>query len=224
MVEMHLLRVNEDFREDPIFALGVITTFDRFMEGYTPTEDRAAIFSAICRAQDADPSKYRQDGDRLKQLAESKSLDDLLEWINQSTTSGGDDLQWHLRNIAQNEKFKYSRLFGIGLLTALELADADILKDETRLKEILHNLSESLHLPENKLLQDVELYRSNLEKMVQTQEAMADMLAAERKRRQQAEEEKAAKAESDAGETSAESASSDTEAAADTESESASES
>ena len=39
MVEMHLLDVNADFKYDPIYALGVVTTFDRFMEGYKPSED-----------------------------------------------------------------------------------------------------------------------------------------------------------------------------------------
>ncbi len=39
MVEMHLLSVNADFRYDPIYALGVVTTFDRFMLGYRPDTD-----------------------------------------------------------------------------------------------------------------------------------------------------------------------------------------
>jgi photosystem II biogenesis protein Psp29 len=191
MVEMHLLRVNEDFREDPIFALGVVTTFDCFMEGYTPEADRKAIFEAICRAQDADPVQYRQDAERMKQFAESKSLDELLALMTESTTAGGNDLEGQLLSLAQNEKFKYSRLFGVGLLTSLELADAEALKDEARFKEILHTLSESLKLPENKVLQDIEIYRANLERMVQTQQAIADNIAADRKRREQAEAAKA---------------------------------
>ena len=52
MVEIHLLRVNQDFRYDPIFALGVVNTFDRFMEGYEPATDRDSIFNALCRAEE----------------------------------------------------------------------------------------------------------------------------------------------------------------------------
>lgn len=191
MVEMHLLRVNEDFKEDPIFALGVITTYDRFMETYTPEKDQVAIFEAICRAQEADPKNYRKEAERLKTFVASKSFDELMAWLTDSTESGGDDLQGQIHNIAQNEKFKYSRLFGIGLLASLEIADAEILKDEGRLKEALHTISEALKLPENKMMQDVEVYRANLEKMVQTQQAIADNIAADRKRREQAAVEKA---------------------------------
>ncbi len=194
MVEMHLLRVNEDFREDPIFALGVVTTYDNFMEGYTPAEDRKTIFEAICRAQDADPDKYRQDAEQMKQFAQSQSLDQLLALMTTSDAPTGDDIPGKLRALAQNNKFKYSRLFGIGLLQSLELAEEEALKDETRRTEILHTLSEALHLPESKVTQDIELYRANLEKMVQTQQAIADNIAADRKRRDQAEAEKAEKA------------------------------
>lgn len=195
---MHLLRVNEDFREDPIFALGVVTTYDSFMEGYTPEEDRKTIFDAICRAQDADPTKYHQDAEQMKQFAESKSLDELVALLTASTPSGGNDLQGQLSALNQNEKFKYSRLFGVGLLTSLQLADAEVVKDDDRFKEILHTLSESLKLPENKVLQDIELYRSNLDKIVQTQQAIADNIAADRKRRAQAEAEKAEAAKAEA--------------------------
>ncbi|MFM6203351.1 MAG: photosystem II biogenesis protein Psp29, partial [Dolichospermum sp.] len=48
MVEMHLLSVNVDFSYDAIYALGVVTTFDRFMEGYQPEQDQESIFQAIC--------------------------------------------------------------------------------------------------------------------------------------------------------------------------------
>ncbi|MER3587246.1 MAG: photosystem II biogenesis protein Psp29, partial [Mastigocladus sp. ERB_26_1] len=44
MVEMHLLAVNVDFSYNPIFALGVVTSFDRFMQGYQPESDRESIF------------------------------------------------------------------------------------------------------------------------------------------------------------------------------------
>jgi hypothetical protein len=42
-----------------------------------------------------------------------------------------------------------------------------------------------LHVSEDKLNKDLELYRSNLEKIEQALITMADMLSAERKKRQQ---------------------------------------
>lgn len=184
MVEMHLLRVNEDFRYDPIFALGVTTSFDRFMDGYQPENDKDAIFSAICKAQEADPVQMQKDGQRLTELAQSKSAQEMLEWITQAANSGGDELQWQLRNIAQNPKFKYSRLFAIGLFTLLELSEGKITQDEESLAEFLPNICTVLNISEGKLQKDLEIYRGNLDKIAQVRQAMDDILEAQKKRRE----------------------------------------
>ena len=198
LVEVHLLNVNEDFRYDPIFALGVTTTFDRFMDGYQPQQDQGSIFMALCQAQEMDPQKLRRDSQHLQELAQSKSAPELVEWITQAAESGGDEIQWQLRTIAQNTKFKYSRLFAIGLYTLLELADADWVKEDTQLTETLQQLGTSLNLTENKLQKDLELYRSNLDKIVQARQTMEDILQAGRHRQQQREAERQAKAEAQA--------------------------
>ena len=190
MIEMHLLRVNEDFRYDPIFALGVVTTFDRFMEGYQPPQDQMSIFNALCQAEEVTPETLRQDSQHLLDLSQSKSADELVNWINQSAVSGGDEVQQQLLAIAQNPRFKYSRLFAIGLFTLLEHADASIVKDEARLNAALHQICEVLGLSESKVDKDLELYRSNLTKIVQARQTMADIQEAERKRRLKSKEEK----------------------------------
>lgn len=183
MVEMHLLRVNEDFRYDPIFALGVTTSFDRFMDGYQPENDKDTIFSALCKAQEADPVQMQKDGQRLTELAQSKSAQEMLDWITQAANSGGDELQWQLRNIAQNPKFKYSRLFAIGLFTLLELSEGNITQDEESLAEFLPNICTVLNISESKLQKDLEIYRGNLDKIAQVRQAMDDILEAQKKRR-----------------------------------------
>ncbi len=189
MVEMHLLAVNVDFRYDPIFALGVVSSFDQFMQGYRPESDRDSIFHALCHAVGSESSQYRRDAEQLRGLAQNLSISDLITWLNQPKdtpggTPNGDELRQHLHSIATNPQFKYSRLFAIGLYTLLELADPEAAKDETRRTEALKQLCTTLHLPEDKLQKDLELYRSNLEKMVQVQAVLQDALLADRKKRE----------------------------------------
>lgn len=189
IVEMHLLSVNVDFRYDPVYALGVVTSFDRFMQAYQPSKDQASIFEALCRAVEADPDRFRQDADRLRHLAKSLSADELLNWLCfQSYREDVADLQQCLRAIAENPRFKYSRLFAIGIFSLLEEADPDLTKDETRLASALEKIGTTLNVPVDKFQRDLELYRSNLEKMQQAQAVMEDAIAAERKRRQQREQ------------------------------------
>ena len=193
MVEMHLLSVNADFSYNPIYGLGVVTSFERFMEGYQPERDKDSIFKALCQAVEDDPQRYQQDAEQLSALAKSLSAKELIAWLSGTThIEGADDLQEPLQVIANNPNFKYSRLFAIGLFTLLEITDPELVKDEKQRVEALKTISAALHLSEDKLNKDLELYRANLEKMAQALITMVDMLAAERKKRQQRAQERGA--------------------------------
>jgi len=185
MVEMHLLDVNADFNYDPIYALGVVTTFDRFMEGYKPDEDKESIYDALIKSVEQDPQKYRQDAQRLQELAKNLSGKDVVNNLSQKRLGNDSDLQTLLESIANNSSFKYSRLFAIGLYTLLETSDPEMVKDEKARNEALKTIASSLNLSEDKLTKDLDLYRSNLDKMAQAAIVMADMIAADRKRREQ---------------------------------------
>ncbi|MEC4813610.1 MAG: photosystem II biogenesis protein Psp29 [Scytonema sp. PMC 1069.18] len=186
MVEMHLLSVNVDFKYDPVYGLGVVTTFDRFMQGYQPERDKDSIFDALLQALEENPERYKQDAQRLQNLAKSSSTTELIAWLSQESHLDRDaDLHSSLQAIANNPKFKYNRLFAIGLYSLLELSDPELVKDEKKRVEALKKIANGLHLSDDKLEKDLELYRSNINKMEQALIVMSDLLSAERKRREQ---------------------------------------
>jgi photosystem II biogenesis protein Psp29 len=186
IVEMHLLSVNADFRYDPIYGLGVVTAFDRFMQGYRPEADKPSIFNALCQSVQEDPGKYRHDAERLEELTAASNVNDFLVQVKQLADFAGDsELLQHLKPIAANPKFKYSRLFAIGLYTLLEKMDDTLIKDEQRRNQALQTLSEGLNLSADKLQKDLELYRSNLDKMAQAQIVLEDILKADRKKKEE---------------------------------------
>lgn len=193
MVEMHLLSVNADFNYNPIYALGVVTSFERFMQGYQPERDKEPIFNALCQSVEDDPQRYRQDAERLGALAKSLPVKELMAWLSGAThLDGTGDLLEQIQAITNNPSFKYSRLFAIGVFTLLELADSELVKDEKQRVEAVKQMSAILHVSEDKLNKDLELYRANLEKMEQALITMADMLSADRKKRQQRNQDRAA--------------------------------
>ncbi|NJK41081.1 MAG: photosystem II biogenesis protein Psp29 [Acaryochloridaceae cyanobacterium SU_2_1] len=184
MVEIHLLRVNEDFRYDPVFALGMVTAFDRFMVGYQPEADISSIFNALCIAEEIDPKQLRRDSEQLRGVADSKTPQELLDWLTEATHSGGDEMQWQFRTVSQNPKFKYSRLFAIGLFTLWEVAEGQNTSTSPTLEDFLVAAGAALNLVDNKLQKDWEIYRANLDKVAQARQTMDDILGAQRKRRQ----------------------------------------
>lgn len=186
MVEMHLLAVNVDFKYDPIYALGVVTAFDRFMQGYIPEADKTSIFTALIVSQQGDPHQYRADAKGVEDIAANESLKDLTQRIKEAQESPGNDLlQSCFHGIANNPKFKYSRLFAIGLYTLVETSDPAVVADSEGLQGVLNSWSEALNLPQDKLVKDLDLYRSNLEKVAQARLMVDEMTQAERKKREQ---------------------------------------
>jgi photosystem II biogenesis protein Psp29 len=194
IVEMHLLLVNDDFNYDSIYALGVVSSFDRFMANYRPEDDQAPIFAALCQAVDSSVEKYRQDAVAITTAASQLGNQDILSQLASLTDSTATDaLSQTIKAVSSNPKFKYSRLFGIGLFTLIEGTAADQLTTEEGRKEAIEKLSTALHLPAEKLGKDLDSYRSNLTKLAQMEAAMADVLEASRKKREQREQEKLAK-------------------------------
>lgn len=185
MVEMHLLSVNADFHYDPIYGLGVVTAFDRFMQGYRPEADKDSIFNALCQALQEDAQKYRQDAEQLRSEATSMTADSFLSQAKQLEGASGGLLFDTLRSVASREKFKYSRLFAIGLYTLLELLDPSLVKDEARRNQALKTLSDVLKFSDDKVQKDLELYRGNLDKITQAQIVMEDILKADRKKKEE---------------------------------------
>ncbi|ELS01070.1 photosystem II biogenesis protein Psp29 [Xenococcus sp. PCC 7305] len=191
LVEMHLLSVNADFKSDPIFYLGVVSCFERLMQGYQPDQDKGAIFNALCRAVDGDPESYRAQAGNLLAIAKEKSGEELIAWLGEPTAiAGAENIAETIKSIAANANFKYSRPFGIGLYTLLEEADAKLLEDSDKRNEIFENIAKTLSLPGDKMKKDLELYRSNLEKMEQVLKAIEDALQASRKQREKRAQEK----------------------------------
>jgi photosystem II biogenesis protein Psp29 len=193
IVEMHLLLVNQDFVYDPIYALGVVSSYDRFMANYRPENDKERIFAALCQAVGSSAEQYRRDADAIKAAsAQLGGADALTQLLDLAASHGTDTLSQSLQAVSNNSQFKYSRLFGIGLFTLLEGAAEQLASEEGR-KEAVEKLSTALHLPAEKLEKDLDSYRSNLTKLAQMEAAMADVLEAGRKKREQREQEKAAK-------------------------------
>lgn len=186
MVEMHLLVVNINFVYDPIYALGVVASFDRFMEGYQPQDDQNSIFNSLCTAVKANPQQYRQDAEHVLAAVSSLSIQDLINALTGETAKlVGDDLSQILAPLYDRPSFKYTRLFSIGLFTLIEKVDAEFVKNQEQFTEALSKISAALALPFERLKKDLELYQSNLNKLGQARVILAEAVESERKKREQ---------------------------------------
>ncbi len=185
LVEIHLLKVNQTFSYDAIFALGVVTTFDRFTAGYRPETDRFAVFHALCSALQFESDRIRQDANMLTELAQRSpsEVKSLLTSLDAGISL--EPLSSQLQAIASKEKFKYSRLLGVGLYALLEIVDPEAIADNSKREALIKTVGDILKFGSDRLLKDIDLYRSNLDKIEQARQMIADMVEAERKKRGQ---------------------------------------
>jgi photosystem II biogenesis protein Psp29 len=194
LVEMHLLSVNSDFKPDPIYFLGIVTSFERLMEGYQPDSDREKIFDALCTSTDGDPQNYKSQAGTLLSLAKDKSIDDLVNWFgNPSAENDAGYIIEPIKAIASNDNFKYSRLFAIGIYTLLEECDREVAQNQEKCNATVDRIAENLHISSEKMKKDLDIYRGSLEKMEQLLKVIEDVLEASRKQREKREQEKLAK-------------------------------
>jgi len=187
LVEIHLLKVNQTFVYDSIFALGLVTTFDRFTMGYKPETDRFAVFHALCSALQFDSDRIRQDATTLSDLA-TRSPNDIKPLLTALDSGLSlEPLSEQLQTIAHKENFKYSRLLGVGLYALLEISNPDEIVDNAKREEVIKLVGETMKFGGDRLLKDIDLYRTNLDKIEQGRQMIADMVDAERKKRAQKE-------------------------------------
>ncbi|WP_126386981.1 photosystem II biogenesis protein Psp29 [Pseudanabaena sp. ABRG5-3] len=187
LVEVHLLKVNQTFVYDSIFALGLVTTFDRFTVGYKPETDRFAVFHALCSALQFDSDRVRQDATTLSDLATRSPNEVKTLLTNLESGIHLEPLSGQLHTIANKANFKYSRLLGVGLYALLEIVDPEAIADNAKREETLKLVGDILKFGSDRLLKDIDLYRSNLDKIEQARQMIADMVEAERKKRSQKE-------------------------------------
>ena len=193
LVEMHLLSVNADFQPDPIYYLGIVTSFERLMQGYQPEQDKEKIFNALCTSTDGDPQNYKAQAGTLLSLAKDKSADELVAWLgNPTAEEDAGYIVEPIKAIASNDNFKYSRPFAIGIYTLLEECNLELVKDVEKCNATVDAIAENLQISSDKMKKDLELYRGNLEKMIQLLKVIEDVLEASRKKREKREQDKQA--------------------------------
>lgn len=194
LVEMHLLSVNTDFKPDSIYYLGIVTSFERLMQGYEPEAEKEKIFDGLCVATGSDPQNLKSQAEIVLSLAKGKSIDGLAGWLSNPTSEEDvANIVEPIKAIAINNNFKYSRPFAIGVYTLLEGSDRQVVQDQEKRDGVVDDIATNLGLPNEKMKKDLELYRGNLEKMEQMLKVIEDVLEASRKQREKRTQEKLSK-------------------------------
>ncbi|KAH7285079.1 hypothetical protein KP509_33G011500 [Ceratopteris richardii] len=178
LVQQHIMRYNQTYKYDAVFALGFVTVYEQLMDGYPTEAGKEAIFQAYIEALQEDPKQYREDAKTLEDWASSKTAETIV-----SFKSGDGQVDTILKDIslrASEGKFHYSRFFAIGLFRLLERANATD-------PAVLEKLCKELNISKLSVDRDLDVYRNLLSKLVQAKELLKEYV--QREKAKQAERE-----------------------------------
>ena len=165
LVELHLLSHQKNFKSSPIFATGLKELFIKFTNGYKPLDHVSELFKALCNCNDFNPAE-------INTLSE--------ELINKAKTiKGEEELNDYIFKIKKENKDNsyYSRINAIGIYRLVcELQFNDQVNGDEFNNQI-NKISEILGYQFSRVDKDINLYKSNIEKMKQALEIIAQNLS-----------------------------------------------
>ena len=189
LVELHLLSHQQGFQADGLFAVGLTQVFDSFSQGYRPEQQREPLFNALCAANGFEGPALRTQAEQARSGVGHHSLDEVKGWLSNRGEGAPAPIAGLLQGVVRPD-FHYSRLVAVGLLSLLQSAQgADALEPQA-LRSAAHEIGEAMGLIKDRVDKDLSLYAGNIEKMSQAVELMEETVAAERRRRERAEQER----------------------------------
>ena len=160
LVELHLLSHQKNFKNDAIFATGLKEIFSKFTNGYKPSEHIEKLFDAICNCNGFNPTEIKNSAEQLINKAKESSKEDVISFLSKK------------RNETKEDNY-YSRINAIGIYKLVtEIPSLKDLKEEAINSEIT-NISNSLGYQNSRVEKDISMYKSNIEKMKQALEIIA---------------------------------------------------
>ena len=189
LVELHLLSHQKGFQADGLFAVGLTQVFDSFSKGYRPEDQREPLFQALCTANGFDGGALRAQAEQARAGVGHHSLEEVKGWLS-NRGEGAPALIGGLLQGVQRPDFHYSRLVAVGLLSLLQSAQGAEALEPQALRSAAHEIGAAMGLIKDRVDKDLSLYAGNIEKMSQAVELMEETVAAERRRRERAEQER----------------------------------
>ena len=189
LVELHLLSHQQGFQADGLFAVGLTQVFDSFSQGYRPEQQREPLFNALCAANGFEGPALRTQAEQARSGVGHHSLEEVKGWLSNRGVGAPAPIAGLLQGVVRPD-FHYSRLVAVGLLSLLQSAQGSDALEAQALRSAAHEIGEAMGLIKDRVDKDLSLYAGNIEKMSQAVELMEETVAAERRRRERAEQER----------------------------------
>lgn len=174
---LHLIVVNARFKQDPVFSLGLITVLDLILKNYPEQETRPRIKTAVIQSVGLDQATVEAEAAALEDWARGKTKED----VSVAMRGEGDSTLATVSMAAQDDEWwKYSRFFGIGLVRIMDVIGVE--QDMSVAYDVMEEWMGCMKKPHYTACSDSDLYFAQKGKLDMMETMMKEIEIREKKR------------------------------------------
>ena len=166
LVELNLLKHQNEFTQNYLFCIGLTETFQELMKGYKPEKQLDLLFDALCSSTNFEADEIKKISKESQDEFKDRSSKDTLKLLQEKS----------------DDKLYPSRILNLGIYKII--SEAQDLKGvkEVEMIKIISNIFENLNLSFNKAEKDISIYKSSITKMEQAKELIEELKIKDKKK------------------------------------------
>ena len=165
LVELNLLSHQNEFIEDNLFCVGLISTFKELTKGYKPEEHLDPLFESLCNSTNFASKKIKEKSQELLNEFKGKSFKEISTLLVQKSS---------------NKPYP-SRILNLGIYVVISNSTDFKENNESEKNKLITDVFEKLNLSVSKAEKDIGIYKSTITKMEQAKELIEELKIKEKK-------------------------------------------
>ena len=166
LVELNLLKHQNEFKQDYLFCVGLTETFKELMKGYKPEKHLELLFNSLCSSTNFEAKEISEISRKSQKEFKDKTSKDILKLLIEKS----------------NSKLYPSRILNLAIFILISNAQDFNEKDELGTNKLISDIFEKLNLSANKAEKDIGIYKSTISKMEQAKELIEELRINQKKK------------------------------------------
>jgi len=168
LVELNLLKHQNEFSQDYLFCVGLTETFKELTKGYKPEKHLDLLFESLCSSTNFEAKEIKEISQKSQKEFKDKSLKDILKLLIEKS----------------NSKLYPSRVLNLGMYILISNSQDFKEKEESEINKMISDYFEKLGLSPQKAEKDIGIYKSSISKMEQAKELIEELRIKDKKKNQ----------------------------------------
>ena len=166
LVELNLLKHQNEFTQDFLFCVGLTETFKELTKGYKPEKHLNLLFESLCTSSNFEAQEIKEISQKSQKEFKDKSSKDILKLLKEKISP----------------KPYPSRILNLGMYILISNCQDFKEGNESDMNEMIADIFEKLNLLPNKAEKDIGLYKSSISKMEQAKELIEELKIKDKKK------------------------------------------